>query len=96
MNSILMESNSPTQQRIETATVREVILDTEICDKDGYGHSCTLCYHILEEDKLITECTVIFHYGFSNDTLESIQESVKIMVEELEGTVDYATTILIQ
>lgn len=81
---------------LSTATVREVVLDTEICDKDGYPHSATLCYNILEEDKLITECTLILHYGFSNDTLESIRESVRIMVSELEGCVDYSATILIQ
>lgn len=81
---------------LSTATVREVILDTEICDKDGYPHPATLCYNILEEDKLITECTLILHYGFSNDSLESIRESVKIMIEELENLVDYACEILIQ
>jgi hypothetical protein len=103
MKDILMNSRSPTQERTPIEKTIAKLYDTEICNMHGDVFPCTLSYIIINKE--VVDCSIEIHgesdfivfggiYSFSDE--DEIRGSVRIMVEDAEGAVEWKCKILIQ
>lgn len=84
----LMDSNSPTQVHHIDPKIRRVVFEYEICDKTGYPYPCSIHYEIDERTKEIYHHGATFHYG-SGGGYDHVLESLHLIIEDLEGSVEY-------
>jgi hypothetical protein len=95
MNYLLSQSD-PTEERYFNPKIKRIAFDWEICNKDGHPYDCSIHYEVDERSKEVYSYGATFHYGFSNGTIDEIKESLKCIVRDLEGAVEFLTEPIVE
>jgi hypothetical protein len=94
MNYLLSQSD-PTQGRYIEPKIKRVAFDWEICDKTGYPFPCSIFYEIDERTREVYSYGATSHLGFGSGIEDTI-ESLKCIVRDLEGAVDFISEPIIE